>query len=66
MCIANSNYSNSYTCDGNSGQVSGRGLFNANTADEFSGCNSSGWKHSAGGSSPSVCSPSDYVSVYFK
>ena len=66
VCFVNGGYSTGYTCDGNSGQVAGHGLFNANTADEFCNCNSHGWKHGTGGCSATVCGATAQVAVWLR
>ena len=66
ICVVNGNYSDGYLCDGNSNQINGVGLFNANTADEACNCNSYGWKATAGGCNYSVCGPTALTLVYLR
>ena len=66
ICFANGGYSTGYTCDGNSGQVAGHGLFNGNTADEFCNCSGHGWKYAAGGCNATVCGATGQVAVWLR
>lgn len=62
ICMVNGSYSDGYTCDGNSGQVSGSGMFNACSGDE-NGCSNSAWVMSGG---VQVCGAKELVAVYFR
>ena len=63
-CVVNGNYGDN--CDGDSGHIQGRGMFNLSAQNEFSNCGGSGWKESAGGSSATVCNPTGYASLWFR
>ncbi len=66
ICLVNGTYSNGFLCDGNSGQVAGVGLFNANAQDELCNCGSFAWKHATGGCSATVCGATGQVAVYLR
>ena len=66
ICVVNGNYSDGFSCDGNSSQVNGVGLLNACTADEFCSCSVHGWKGSAGGCTPTQCAPTGQLAVYLR
>lgn len=66
MCVVNGTYADGYSCDGNSGHVQGRGLFNESTKDEFCNCSTWGWKHTTGGCNASVCGATGQVLVFFR
>jgi hypothetical protein len=53
-------------CDGNNGQIAGRGLFSDWASDELCGCETFAWKFDSGGCAPSVCAPADPVTVWFR
>jgi hypothetical protein len=62
FCMVNGNYSDGFACDGNSGQSSGSGLFNACAGDE-NGCNSASWVLGGG---VQVCGASGLVAIYLR
>jgi len=62
ICMVNGNYSDGYSCDGNSGQNSGSGLFNSCAGDE-NGCSQPSWVN---GGSVAVCGATGLVAVYFR
>ena len=62
ICMVNGNYSDGYSCDGNSGQVSGTGLFNRCAGDE-NGCSNPSWVVAG---SVQVCNAKELLAVYFR
>ena len=66
ICIVNGNYHDGFNCDGDSGQISGQGLFNQCTSNEFCNCGTYGWKYDTGGCNATVCEPPEQVVVYLR
>ncbi len=64
FCI-NNGAAGGHSCDGNSGQINGQGLYNSCSYDEFCSCAAGGWKIT-GNCSPSVCPISALVTVYLR
>ena len=55
FCVVRPNHSANFNCDGNGGQIQGRGQFNTCTSDEFCNCGGRGWKLNSGGCSATQC-----------
>ncbi len=66
FCVVRPNHSSNYNCDGNGGQVNGRGQFNSCTSDEFCNCGGRGWKVSAGGCNATQCGYCGLVAIYLR
>ena len=66
ICVHIGSYGTGFNCDGDAGQVSGQGIYDECTYNEFCNCNTYGWKYSAGGCSATVCGATDHLAVYLR